>query len=389
MPRLLAVTTSYPMQDNPTSGIFVAKILQYLPADWEITILTPATAHDTTPHREGRLTVQPVVYAPRTWMRLAHAPGGIMPQLRRQPWLISLVPVLLLCLTWSLLRHARRHDLIYANWALPGAIAGLIGRCYHRPVVTALRGDDVHQAEHSRIQHLFLRLSVRYACRLTAVSTDFAEQLQHLLGPLEHLSVVHNGVDEQLLRLPVAHRPAHSPTLHLLSIGSLIPRKDHRCLIEALAALPRQDWHLRILGEGPSRQDLQSLIAQHHLQDRIELVGLVPPDQISKVLATHEVLVHASLSEGRSNAILEAMAAARMIIASDIPSQRELLAPDAGWLFTPGDSAALCAALLRLWQPHETTALGANARQRILQLGLTWPAAGQQLDRILRSCLHP
>ncbi len=384
MPRLLVVTTSYPMQDNPTSGIFVAKILHYLPADWEITVLTPATAHDTAPRRDGRLTVCPVVYAPRTWMRLAHAPGGIMPQLRQHPWLGLLLPAMLLRLAWCLRRRAREHDMMYANWAIQGALAGLVTLGWHKPLVTALRGSDVH-ARQTLSQRLFLKMTAHFSSKITAVSDDFASTIESIMPSCGPIVVVQNGVDDALLTLPPPDRTL-AQGLRLLSIGSLIAVKDHRTLLHALARLTTYPWHLRIVGEGPERRGLAQLAKELHIEDRIELLGAVSPAQIPGILAHHDVLIHPSRAEGRSNVVIEAMAAARAIIASDIPSQKELLGAGAGILFPPADVAALHDALASL-TGHDLTTLGLSARRQILERGLTWPGAGRQLDGVLRGCL--
>ncbi len=384
MPRLLVVTSSYPVEDNPASGIFVQKILQHLPPTWQITVLTPATAQDHRVRREGRILVHPVVYAPRRWMRLAHAPGGIMPQLQRQPALLLLVPLLLLSLAWRTLRLARHHDLIYANWAINGAFAGLVGQLLHRPVVLALRGSDVHGVAERRLKRWVLRQAAGRARCITAVSEDFAQAARPWLAAQAPLSVLPNGVDEALLHLPLPQLGQH---IEIMALGSLIPVKDHRTLILALQALRDHAWHLRIFGEGPERERLQGLIEHLQLQDRISLPGAIPPQQVPAALAAHAVFIHPSLAEGRSNAVLEAMAAGRIIIASDIASQRELLAPDAGLLFAPGQVNALRAALTRLWQ-EPAVDWGRHARQHLCERGLTWPSAGERLHRILASCLH-
>ena len=383
MPRLLVVTSSYPMQDNPASGIFGDKILRHLPADWKITVLTPATAHDTVPRREGHQSVQPVVYAPRAWMRLAHAPGGIMPQLRRHPWLGLLLPAMLLRLAWCLRRQAREHDVIYANWAIQGALAGLVTLGWRKPLVTALRGSDVH-ARQTLSQRLFLKMTALFSSKITAVSDDFATTIQSIMPSCGPIVVVQNGVDDSLLTLPPPDRTL-AQELRLLSIGSLIPVKDHRTLLHALARLNTYPWHLRIVGEGPERKGLERLAKELHIENRVELLGAVSPAQIPGVLAHHDVLIHPSLAEGRSNVVIEAMAAARAIIASDIPSQRDLLGTGAGILFPPADIAALHDALASLTD-HDLTSLGLTARQHILDRGLTWPGAGRQLDGVLRSC---
>src|SRR5690606_161546 len=100
----------------------------------------------------------------------------------------------------------------------------------------------------------------------------------------------------------------------------------------------------------------------------------VAPEAICGLLAGHDVLVLPSHAEGRPNAVVEAMAAARAVVASDLPGIAELITHGRdGLLVPPGDVPALRAALHGLAaEPARCTELGLAARARILALELDW-----------------
>jgi glycosyltransferase involved in cell wall biosynthesis len=105
-------------------------------------------------------------------------------------------------------------------------------------------------------------------------------------------------------------------------------------------------------------------------------------------MLSNRPFVFASGSKGRPNAILEAMAAGLPIIAKDIPGVRELRGPAGGILFPVGDVTALVKGPGRLRTELKfAQSLGREARARIDQVGLSWPASAARYSSIYRQVL--
>ena len=99
------------------------------------------------------------------------------------------------------------------------------------------------------------------------------------------------------------------------------------------------------------------------LDDRVHLAGF--REDIGALYGAADLLVHPSRREGAPNAILEAMAAGLPVVATAIPSARELLGEDAGCLVPPEDAPALATALAELLADAPRRArLGEAARRR-------------------------
>ena len=155
-------------------------------------------------------------------------------------------------------------------------------------------------------------------------------------------------------------------------VGSLIPGKSVQTALYALSGLPKE-YKLTIIGDGPDKTALTSLATTLGLDKRVCFVGHVSPKKIPDWLNKADVFVMTSRSEGRPNAILEAMAAGLPIVGSDIPGIRELIIHDVnGMLFPVNNIDALIDCLLPLREQNLRRRLGEASRQSIIKRGLTW-----------------
>ena len=112
-----------------------------------------------------------------------------------------------------------------------------------------------------------------------------------------------------------------------LSVGRLDTGKNHELLIKAYSKLKNCDKDLLILGDGVLRENLQNLINELNLQERVKLLGF--DNNPYKYMSKCYVFVFVSLFEGFSNALIEALACGKLVISSDHKSgARELLGDD-------------------------------------------------------------
>jgi glycosyltransferase involved in cell wall biosynthesis len=376
--QVLLVTTSYPLSEASASGIFVARLGKYLQQMHGVRVVVPAdwqggNGRSATNDPE----VLPYRYAPQNWQRLAHSPGGIPVALNQNRGMYFLVPPFLGSMFISCLRHGKKADVIHANWAICGLIAGAAGKLLGVPVVVSLRGEDMTRGTKKLVDRWILKGCVTLCTRVIGVSAAIVDQLRDVFPEhAEKFRLIENGVDERFLALERQHPSGNA--LHLVAIGSLIQRKGVDVAITAVAAVP--GVHLTIIGDGPERKALQDLINELDVSDRVELRGWVEPDAVPAQLAKHDVLVLPSYSEGRPNVVLEAMASAMPVLASDIEGVDELVEHNLnGFLFPPGDSDRLAALVQCLNEDMELfRTMGENGRQRILDMGLVWEQTAER-----------
>jgi glycosyltransferase involved in cell wall biosynthesis len=384
--KILSISSSYPLTPGSNSGIFVKRLLEELAKENQVTVITPA-------HRNvvGALATEPAVlaarYGPERYQVLCHEPGGIPAALKKNRRLLLAVPFLLLALFLKTLAQARRYDIIQANWATCGAVAGLAGFLTRTPLVTTLRGDDVNSAQRSAASKLFLSMAIMFSKTIVTVSDDIREQLLETFAvPGDKVITIPNGVNSAFISRGQEYVPGSSPgKLSLVTVGSLIPRKNVAFLVRALARLPGH-VDLTVAGEGEEKDALVNLSRTLGLQERVHFLGAVDPDEVPGLLSRHDIFVLCSFSEGRSNAIYEAMASGRAVIASDIPGTREQIAHgDTGYLFGLESEDTFVELVNRLDRERALAGtLGDNARRWIVDNGYTWQAAREKYTSLFQ-----
>ena len=143
-------------------------------------------------------------------------------------------------------------------------------------------------------------------------------------------------------------------------IGRLVPVKGHATLISAFSRIAEDypDTLVAIIGEGRTRFELEALVREHGLQQRVILLGA--RDDALKYVKAFDIFAMPSFSEGLPLALLEALAGARSVIGSDIDSLKSILEDSGGLQFKVGDHVDLAEKLVELvkMSPAQRNALG-------------------------------
>ena len=174
---------------------------------------------------------------------------------------------------------------------------------------------------------------------------DYA--VSRLRVPRERTRVFLNGLRPQFLGLPL--RPAAEP-LRIAHIGSWAERKGARYLADGLARVLDRVPAARVSLLG-TRSPAHAVLADFPdpVRSRVEVVPDYPHEQLPALLEGHRIAVSASLAEGFSLALPEAMACGLAAVASEISGSREIVREGQnGLLVPPRDSAALAHAVERL-----------------------------------------
>jgi glycosyltransferase involved in cell wall biosynthesis len=226
---------------------------------------------------------------------------------------------------------ASRPDVVYAHFLVPaGLIAALAGRA---PLVVTAHGRDVRNIGAIPGVASATRLVVRRAVTVICVSDYLRRELETKLPEARgKVEVVSSGVDRE--RFAVSPVRAGPPAF--LCVGALDERKNVVRLADAFARL--DDGTLTYAGDGPLRAQLEG-------RDRVNLLGRVPHDEIPRLLAESRVLAQPSLVEPLGQALLEAMACGRSVVATRIGGPPEFVPPEAGVLVDPLDVDELARAL--------------------------------------------
>jgi glycosyltransferase involved in cell wall biosynthesis len=226
----------------------------------------------------------------------------------------------------------------------------------------------------NRIHRLAYRLARRWASDYVAVSAEVKQAMMRLLGLQEdEVTVVCNGVDIDIYRRSVDRDQVRRQldidreARILLTVATLKTQKGHCYLIDAAVEVIRQyrDIHFLFVGDGDLRPELQTQVDARCISDRIHFLG--DRRDVSTILAVSDIFVLPSLWEGLSMALLEAMASAKPIVATDVSgTDQVMIHNETGILVSPGDSDALIQAIGDLLSnPLRAKKLGEAAQQRV------------------------
>jgi glycosyltransferase involved in cell wall biosynthesis len=174
--------------------------------------------------------------------------------------------------------------------------------------------------------------------------------------------------------------------IHMLAVGSIVPRKGYPVLIEALKGLST-DWRLTIAGGARDADEVTRVnlaVANSGLASRIDIAGTVDDAALDALYTSADLFVMPSLFEGYGMVLAEAMARGLPIVCTTGGAAAETVPDDAALKVPPGDYAALRKALSRaITEP--------DLRQRLSDA--SW-AAGQRLprwdetSRIIANCIR-
>ncbi len=153
-------------------------------------------------------------------------------------------------------------------------------------------------------------------------------------------------------RQPSASGRLPASTNMVLFIGQLVPRKGYDLLARAIPAVLAAAPTARFVFVSHNRRDeaeLQRLLAEGGVADRVELRGRVSEHEKRHLLRTAAVVVAPSRYEGFGIPLIEALAAGAPVVTTDVPAGNEVITHERTGLLTPyGDVAALAAAIMRL-----------------------------------------
>jgi len=174
----------------------------------------------------------------------------------------------------------------------------------------------------------------------------------------------------------------------LLFVGWLIPRKDPETLIRAFAQL-KKDVQLVIVGSGILENEMKNLANELKINDDIIFAGAKSPEEMYSWYGAANMFVLPSLSEGRPNVILEAMASELPIVATNIGGTNEVIRDGKnGLLFPVKDVDALAKAMTKILKDKKLTpALSKSARDDIVNMGYTWESCAKKYIEIYNKAI--
>jgi colanic acid/amylovoran biosynthesis glycosyltransferase len=263
-------------------------------------------------------------------------------------------------------------DVIYFPWNA-AAIDHLPVFSLPCPVVVSCRGAQVNVAPHNPDRANIrdgLRLTFERAAAVHCVSDIIKTEAMQLGLDASKAHVIRPAVDPSHFQ-PAERCPRRDGVFSIVTTGSLIWRKGQDYALQAVRLLTDRgiEARLDIIGQGPDRRRLLYNVKDLGLQKNVRLLGALPEGEVRQHLQQADAFCLPSLSEGISNAVLEAMACGVPVVTTDCGGMSEAITEGVeGFLVPVRDPQAMAEALALLAQNRELSQrMGQAARQRVVR----------------------
>jgi glycosyltransferase involved in cell wall biosynthesis len=333
--RILVVSQMYPGRDAPDLGVFVADLCREL-------------------ERRGHELRYAVI----------DRRGGSRAKYAR--------------LVADAVREARgfRPQVVYAHVLFPaGAAAAAAARASGAGLVVTAHGRDVRNLGEIPGVAAATRLALRSA-RVIAVSDFLRRELVARLPGLDgRVEVIDSGVDLERFRPRDAAELRGrlgwegEPPFYLF-VGTLDERKNAVRLAEAFARAGRGS--LAFVGDGPQRGELEG-------RPGVRLVGRVSHERVAEWIGACDVLCQPSLVEPFGQALLEALASERSVVATRVGGPPEFVPPEAGVLVDPASVDSIAEGLLAAAELPSP-----NPAARLVAAGHDVRLQAERVERVLQ-----
>lgn len=293
---------------------------------------------------------------------------------------------------WRIVRELRRRrpDLVHTEmpWGdlIGRAAARLAGI---RPVVSTV---TARYADKPRLQLMFDRATAGWADRVVFQSAEIvAFSIEREGVRPDQVQCIPNGVEpDDRDRSEAAGRLRREfgggARTVIGMVARLHPQKAHADLLEAFARLApaATGTRLWLIGDGPERGRLDALAQRRGLEEHVVFAG--ERADVRDWIAAMDLFVHPTHFEGLPLAVLEAMDAAKPVIATRVDGLEGLITPGVhGWLVPPGDVEALTGTIRRVMDHPEEAARVAHTGQERVRSEFSAARAVQAYDALFRS----
>jgi glycosyltransferase involved in cell wall biosynthesis len=382
---VLVLTTSFPSDDDDPSGIFIAKLLIAIrKLGYRFTVIAPS---DGTVHGRrtlfNMLTVRFGYFVPRSMERLTKRGGGIPENMSKSLLArLQLLPMMIAFFVTAL-KHARRSDIMYANWLGAGIIGAAVNMLTGKPLLVSFRGDDGYLARDRPLWRMLTKWVSRRAARLAPVSAELVDILIDLGVPKEKCVLPRFGVDTDMFH-PAPQPEESRDHVNLLFVGSLIPRKGLHDLLEALGDPDLGNVRLTVIGEGYYLPELLKIAERNNLADRVDWKDTLPPGEVADLMRHADIVCLPSYMEGRPNVVNEAMASGVPVISTRIGGIPDMVMEGkTALLYDAGNIPELANCLKTLTSDAPLREDMGNAGHNFLKRsGVSWDSTAAEFDAI-------
>ncbi len=380
--RVAVVTKQFPNSQERWLGHSAYQTLRVLATRCDMHVFYPEATYPSflTP-RSGRKAPLDRSWSPEG-IDATYIPYSVMPLISR--------PLNGFAIARRLLPYVRSFapDIVLSYFVYPDGYAAVrIAKALKVPVVVTAVGSDLNRIPDALCRRL-VRNTLRDADFVSTVSQDLCETARLLGADPARSSAKLNGCDTAVFHPQDRAHARESLALEqdadiVVYVGRLDVRKGLVELIEAVAQLAPQRRKLRcyIIGDGSDRELLLKTVADHNMARHVTIVPACPSGQVAGWMAASDLVALPSYNEGCPNVVIEALAAGRPVVATNVGGIPELMNDTCGRMVPPRNVDALARALddvlMETWDANDMSA----------RLSRSWTEVSNELFAVLDQTL--
>lgn len=394
---VLMLTSSYPRYEGDTASIFLRQLAKNVAnTGVNIHVLAPSDLEVRGDIHDSGVEVHYFRYFPKKLQKLAYR-SGMLPNVRRNPWLILQIPffVTAMLLALGLKVHRLRPDVVHAHWIIPaGFVAVVVGRLLKVPIIVTAHGSDAFGLNGGVFRSM-KNYTIKKVHAWTANTIETARAVSDTIPRVgRKLHLIPMGVDVKKFASGDGHMLRRDLDKHkqlLLFVGRIVKSKGVRYLIEAVAILKERghsEIEVWIVGDGDEMSSIKNLTYKLGVEHYVRFLGSVPNEELTDYYAAADLFVTPSLSEGQGVTVIEAMAAGTPVIASNVGGIASVIKNgETGYLISPGDSQILADQIEKCVSKKNLDLVSASAAKKVKK-EYDWRVVSRKFGRLYRTQLN-
>jgi colanic acid/amylovoran biosynthesis glycosyltransferase len=286
--------------------------------------------------------------------------------------------------------------LIHAHHGNMGWFCLPLQKLHRLPLVVSFHGMDASALPQQPIWEARFRKLFRCADRITTPSRFMARHLEQLGCEPEKIDVIRYGLDLDEWPCPDLSHKTGSAECNLLMVARLVEKKGIPFAVEAVSQLVDRfpTARLRVVGEGPLREETEKLVSSLGLTGKVELLGARPNTEVARLMRESDALIMPSITatngdqEGLPVTLIEAAAAGLPAVATRHAGIPEIVRDGiSGFLVPERDPAAIAEKLSLLLGNEELRTRMGYAGRSIVEGEFSITQSTDQLEQIYSSLL--
>lgn len=251
----------------------------------------------------------------------------------------------------QILHHIKSSDadIVFLHgsaYVLPAKIASYFSKKKYKIIVRETQANHLK----TTVQWLTLSIAMQLADKIVCLTNEFNEQVKKKIRSLyrcKKVTIIPNGIDLALYK--PTEKNKNNTVFNIGMQSRIVNIKDHTTLLKAFALVKKQEdkrgkkLTLKIAGDGELKKELIKLSEELKINNDVIFTGMLNEQDLITFLQSLDVYIHASLGETMSTAIMQAMACALPVIASDVSGINNMLAADVTGILVPPKNEFLLA----------------------------------------------